>query len=85
MIKNLDTSNDVSFIRLRTKKHEVLIAPGMKNETKRNLLCFRFLLYLLVSEAYIISNLLALIKSFTFNSSFADKEYALIVLQSSDV
>jgi len=28
MIKNIDTTNDINFIRLRTKKHEVLIAPG---------------------------------------------------------
>ena len=28
MIKELDGNNDLSFIRLRTKKHEVLVAPG---------------------------------------------------------
>jgi len=27
MIKELDGNNDLSFIRLRTKKHEVLVAP----------------------------------------------------------
>jgi len=27
MIKDFDSNNDLSFIRLRTKKHELLIAP----------------------------------------------------------
>lgn len=28
LIKEMDSTNDLSFIRLRTKKHEVLVAPG---------------------------------------------------------
>jgi len=27
LIKEMDSTNDLSFIRLRTKKHEVLVAP----------------------------------------------------------
>lgn len=31
MIKELDSNNDLTFIRLRTKKHEVLVCPGELN------------------------------------------------------
>merc|ERR1719228_1622455 len=28
VIKDLDNTDDLSFLRMRTKKHELLIAPG---------------------------------------------------------
>ena len=28
-VKELDPSNDLSFLRVRTKKHEIMIAPGI--------------------------------------------------------
>jgi dynein light chain roadblock-type len=29
MVRDLQTDNDLQFLRLRSKKHEILIAPGM--------------------------------------------------------
>ena len=29
VIKEIDSSNDLKFMRVRSKKHEILVAPGM--------------------------------------------------------
>jgi len=34
MIKEMDNTNDLSFIRLRTKKHEVLVIPGLNGSNE---------------------------------------------------
>lgn len=64
-VRDLDPQNDLTFLRIRTKKQEILIAPGKNNgkflivdffSRKRKTICF-------------------------FSSSFSDKDYLTIVLQ----
>lgn len=35
-IREIDPTNELVFFRMRTKKHEVLVAPGMSTKAKHN-------------------------------------------------
>lgn len=30
VVRDLDPSNDLTFLRIRSKKHEIMVAPGIK-------------------------------------------------------
>lgn len=37
VIRDLDPLNDLTFLRIRSKKHEIMVAPGESTTAKRNL------------------------------------------------
>ena len=38
-VRDLDPTNDLSFLRVRTTKHEIMIAPGLYVYIRRDSLC----------------------------------------------
>lgn len=66
-IRTLDPTNDMTFLRIRSKKHEIMIAPGT------SLLC------VIVCGA--LTRISLALSTWHSLSYIADKEYALIVIQ----
>ncbi len=36
-VRDIDPTNDLTFLRIRTKKHEIMIAPGMAHICKKKI------------------------------------------------
>ena len=71
-VRELDPSNDVTFLRLRSHKHEILVAPGLS--------AWRFVL-LLIAFLPQLSVRRVFAPHMTNENNPADKEYILMVIQ----
>ncbi|PWA14234.1 hypothetical protein CCH79_00012332, partial [Gambusia affinis] len=47
-VRDIDPQNDLTFVRIRSKKQEILVAPGLKNGFNALPLPWRFLLFLII-------------------------------------
>lgn len=44
VVRDLDPTNDLTFLRIRTKKHEIMVAPGKFSDYKLHDRCTRVIL-----------------------------------------
>ena len=39
VVRDIDPQNDLTFLRIRSKKHEIMVAPGMQKKQKLASIC----------------------------------------------